>query len=180
MEVLKQWAERFMGTVPGEMLRNAFTGRELSAPLRRSAHLIVALVFAAVIVLSLLESLARRAGRKEKLPQLWRGRSRPAAAILAFILGPLGVHRFYMGFPVTALCQIVGTLSFVYGAWLLGNSTFFSFLFIKEEVIMGLLFFLSGMAVQLWHFRDFFMILFGGMVPRGKGRRTIGRERKDK
>ena len=51
-----------------------------------------------------------------------------------------------MGFPVTALCQIVGTLSFVYGAWLLGNSTFFSFLFIKEDVIMGLLFFLSGMA----------------------------------
>jgi len=69
-------------------------------------------------------------------------KSRTTAALLAFFLGTLGIHRFYTGKPGTGVVMLIlniigaATLTFGFGIFILG-------------------------AVGIWIFIDFIMILSG-------------------
>lgn len=70
-------------------------------------------------------------------------KSKIAAALLAFFLGTLGIHNFYLGYTKKA-------------CWQLGLTIFG---YITAIVIVGLLFII---AVGIWAFVEFIMILVGG------------------
>lgn len=65
-----------------------------------------------------------------------------AAALLAFFLGGLGVHNFYLGYSSRGVTQLVLTLIGVFTSWLL-----IGFLFI--------------FVVGIWAFIEFILILVG-------------------
>ena len=56
------------------------------------------------------------------------GKSRTTSLILAFLLGPLGVHRFYVGKQATGLLMALCTLSVV-GLWI-------TFIWVWIDIIM--------------------------------------------
>ena len=70
------------------------------------------------------------------------GKSKVAAALLAFFLGTLGVHNFYLGYNTRGIIQLVLTIL----GW-------FTAIFIVGLFIAG--------AVGLWAFVEFIMILVG-------------------
>ncbi|MEJ6550111.1 TM2 domain-containing protein [Corynebacterium sp. USCH3] len=70
-------------------------------------------------------------------------KSKVVAAVLAFFLGTLGIHNFYLGYTSRAVCQLVLTIiGYVTAILLIG----FLFLF----------------CVGVWAFVEFIMILVGG------------------
>lgn len=70
-------------------------------------------------------------------------KSKVVAAVLAFFLGTLGIHNFYLGYTSRAVCQLVLTIiGYVTAILLIG----FLFLF----------------CVGIWAFVEFIMILVGG------------------
>ena len=69
-------------------------------------------------------------------------KSRLAAALLAFFLGGLGIHRFYVGKTGTAVTMLIFTVVGV----------------ITIVVVVGWIFLV---AVRLWGFVDLIRILFG-------------------
>lgn len=50
------------------------------------------------------------------MEQEYSKKSRAVAAILAFLIGMLGVHRFYVGKPISGVAMILLTISF-YLTW---------------------------------------------------------------
>ncbi|MGV0397312.1 NINE protein [Corynebacterium suicordis] len=70
------------------------------------------------------------------------GKSKVAAALLAFFLGTLGVHNFYLGYNTRGIIQLVLTIL----GW-------FTAIFIVGLFIAG--------AVGVWAFVEFIMILVG-------------------
>ncbi|MGO3025355.1 TM2 domain-containing protein, partial [Corynebacterium variabile] len=69
--------------------------------------------------------------------------SKVAAALLAFFLGTLGVHNFYLGYTAKATTQLVLFLVGCFFFWL----------------IVPILFLI---VVPIWAFVEFIMILVGG------------------
>ena len=69
-----------------------------------------------------------------------------AAALLAFFLGAFGAHNFYLGYTRKAIIQLV-----------MGLMTIFTF---------GL----SGIAVGIWAFVEFILLLIGSISTDGNGR----------
>lgn len=70
-------------------------------------------------------------------------KSKLAAALLAFFLGALGIHNFYLGYTGKAVCQLVLTI----------------FGYLTAIFAIGFLFIF---AVGIWAFIEFIMILIGG------------------
>jgi len=76
-------------------------------------------------------------------PVSYAPRSKVAAALLAFFLGTLGVHNFYLGYTAKATTQLVLFLVGCFFFWL----------------IVPILFLI---VVLIWAFVEFIMILVGG------------------
>lgn len=76
-------------------------------------------------------------------PVNYAPKSKIAAALLAFFLGTLGVHNFYLGYKAKAWTQLGLTI----------------FGYVTAIVIIGLVFIF---AVGIWAFVEFIMILAGG------------------
>ncbi len=93
-------------------------------------------------------------------------KSQVVAALLAFFLGTLGVHRFYLGHTGIGLTQLVLTLvgfGLLIGGFLAsvvagGIATF------SVVVVIGLLF-IAGVSV--WSIIDLIRILTGDLQPKG-------------
>jgi TM2 domain-containing membrane protein YozV len=68
------------------------------------------------------------------------------AALLAFFLGGLGIHNFYLGYKSKAIIQLI-----------LGILTLLTF---------GL----TGIVVGIWAFVEFILLLTGGISTDGDGR----------
>ena len=78
-------------------------------------------------------------------------KSRPIAALLAFFLGELGAHRFYVGKTGSAIVQLVLGLSFVISLFAMAVDFYEA----------GIFFLLLGIGWCCWTLVDFFMILAG-------------------
>lgn len=76
-------------------------------------------------------------------PVNYAPKSRIAAALLAFFLGSLGVHNFYLGYTAKATTQLVLFLIGCFFFWL----------------VVPILFLI---AVPIWAFVEFIVILAGG------------------
>jgi len=76
-------------------------------------------------------------------PVSYAPKSKVAAALLAFFLGTLGVHNFYLGYTAKATTQLVLFLVGCFFFWL----------------IVPILFLI---VVPIWAFVEFIMILVGG------------------
>lgn len=87
------------------------------------------------------ELLPHAAAYGQMNPALVRPKSHAAAALLAFFLGSLGVHNFYLGYNSRGVIQLV--------MWLLSLLT--------VVVFIG---FLGFMVVGIWAFIEFLLILF--------------------
>lgn len=93
------------------------------------------------------------------------GKSKIVAALLAFFLGNLGIHSFYMGNKKKGFIQLgatlVGIILLVAGASktvaTLGATATVSPLFIVGAVLL--------LGVGIWAFVDFIRILTGGLAP---------------
>lgn len=70
-------------------------------------------------------------------------KSKLAAALLAFFLGTLGIHNFYLGYTAKAWCQLGLTI----------------FGYLTAIILIGFLFLF---CVGIWAFVEFIMILVGG------------------
>ena len=164
--LLQNLARAFLTTRFGKGLIELFSGRKISPGNQKGSSVILLILLAGVALQALAESVSRRSERERGIRECWAGKSRGLAAFLALAFGFAGVHRFYMRCIVTGILQCLGTAAFVLGAWLLGRSDMFAFLMLTDQVSIGLFLFLGGLATQLWHISDFFMILFGGMIPK--------------
>lgn len=87
------------------------------------------------------ELLPHAAAYGQMNPALVRPKSHAAAALLAFFLGSLGVHNFYLGHNGRGVIQLV--------MWLVSLLTLWAFI-----GAVGL------MAVGIWAFIEFLLILF--------------------
>lgn len=87
------------------------------------------------------EILPHAAAYGQMHPALAKPKSHAAAALLAFFLGSLGVHNFYLGHNSRGVIQLV--------IWLLSLLT--------VVVVIG---FLGFMVVGIWAFIEFLLILF--------------------
>ncbi|MHA2790050.1 NINE protein [Corynebacterium sp. S7] len=76
-------------------------------------------------------------------PQQARPKSKVVAAVLAFFLGSLGLHNFYLGYNNRGIAQLV--------TWVVALITTFAF--------FGLLIY---MVLGVWVFVEFILILIGG------------------
>ena len=87
------------------------------------------------------ELLPHAAAYGEMNPAWVQPKSHAAAALLAFFLGSLGVHNFYLGHNSRGLVQLI--------MWLVSLAT--------TVVLIG---FLGLMVVGIWAFIEFLLILF--------------------
>lgn len=90
------------------------------------------------------------------------GKSKAVSALLAFFLGALGVHRYYLGYIKKGIIQTCGYVSLIIG--------YILYAFAMQDNSAGLLFvsaffLLYGGAVGVWAFVDFIRILTGGLAP---------------
>jgi len=104
-----------------------------------------------------------KAKTKKGLPaEAASGKSQLAAAILAFFLGALGVHRFYLGYTGKGLLQLGGYsmgVVLVFGAAI---STLFTGA-VSVALVIGTSILL---AVFIWALIDFIRILIGKLKPK--------------
>ncbi len=164
--MLQNIARAFLTSGFGKGLIEFFSGKKISPGNLNGSSIILLVLLAVVILKSLAESISRCGQRERTVRECWKGKSRGIAAFLALAFGFVGVHRFYLRYIVTGIVQCVGTVAFIIGAWMLGNSNMLDFLMLTDRVSIGLFLFLGGLAAQFWHISDFYMILFGGMIPR--------------
>lgn len=91
--------------------------------------------------------------------------SKTAAAILAFLLGVLGVHRYYLGYKKQGAAQTCGFISLV-SAYIYSVTKFvFENRPSAGETVFLLFLVLYGAAVSIWAFFDFIRILTGSLQP---------------
>ena len=105
--------------------------------------------YAILALLGLIISYIMKRRRGEELSDPWFGKYKVVALLLAVFLGNLGIHRMYIRRPKTGCLELVGV---VVVSWL--------------EMIWhtGILELISIIAI-IWCRLDFFLILFGGLIP---------------
>lgn len=88
--------------------------------------------------------------------------SKVVSALLAFFLGTMGAHRYYLGYKKQGITQTCGFVSLCIG-WgtyipaMLNEST--------GVLLFSALFALYGAGVSIWAFVDFIRILIGSLAP---------------
>lgn len=98
-------------------------------------------------------------------------KSKTAAALLAFFLGTLGVHNFYLGYIGKAIAQLsitIVTQFLILSSFLLGTLTIafgVGFIFYAIEFCV----FPFCFAVPIWAFVEFILILTGNINKSAKG-----------
>ncbi len=88
-------------------------------------------------------------------------KSKIIAALLAFFVGGIGVHRYYLGYTKAGAIQTCGFVSLIIGFSLYSASIYESGIL----VLLSLVFLLLGLATEIWVFVDFVRILTGSLVP---------------
>jgi TM2 domain-containing membrane protein YozV len=92
-------------------------------------------------------------------------KSRAATAVLAFFLGTLGVHRFYLGKISTGLTiLILGIVGWVFVV--LGIITAATTQSLGSLLTLMILGYVLISAIGLWAFIDFIIALIGGFRDR--------------
>lgn len=91
------------------------------------------------------------------------GKSKIVAALLAFFLGGLGVHSFYMGQKKKGFIQLGVTLAGL-GLYVAGIASFISGSGAAFPVL-ALIGLILVFGVSVWAFIDFIRILTGGLAP---------------
>lgn len=91
------------------------------------------------------------------------GKSKIVAALLAFFLGNLGIHSFYMGNKKKGFIQLGLTIVGI-GLYIAGIASFISGsgAALPVTALIGLLLIFG---VSIWAFIDFIRILTGGLAP---------------
>ena len=89
-------------------------------------------------------------------------KSRLVAAILAFMLGATGAHRYYLGYIRSGLVQSCGGIAILvgYALYIVGMIT--------EEIVpllAAIVLLLMGSGVGIWSFVDFIRILTESLMP---------------
>ena len=93
------------------------------------------------------------------------------AAVLA-VQAFAAPHRFAMRRTVSAVIQTLGAVPLALGAYLFNGLSPMSIVALSDEMIAAVLFVGIGAAFVFWRLTDAFLVLFGGLSPRGsrKGR----------
>jgi TM2 domain-containing membrane protein YozV len=104
-----------------------------------------------------------KALKHENSKPMGGGKSKIVAALLAFFLGGLGIHSFYMGQTKKGFFQlgitVLGIVLFAagIGSWVSGAGVAF-----PTTALIG---YLLILGVAIWAFVDFIRILTGGLAP---------------
>ena len=91
--------------------------------------------------------------------------SKAVGAILAFLLGGWGVHRYYLGYKKQGAIQTCGFVSLIIAYTYYMTNFIYGRASTLVEVIFVLLFLLYGVVTSVWAFVDFIRILTGGLQP---------------
>ena len=89
-------------------------------------------------------------------------KSKVVAALLAFLLGTTGAHRYYLGYKKQGIIQSCGLVSFILG-WAIYVPAM-----VSENIaslLFALIFLIYGGITSIWAFVDFIRILTGGLKP---------------
>ena len=89
-------------------------------------------------------------------------KSKVVAALLAFLLGTTGAHRYYLGYKKQGIIQSCGLVSFILG-WAI-----YAPAMVSENIaslLFALIFLIYGGITSIWAFVDFIRILTGGLKP---------------
>ena len=89
-------------------------------------------------------------------------KSKIVAALLAFLLGTTGAHRYYLGYKKQGIIQSCGLVSFILG-WAIYVPAM-----VSENIaslLFALIFLIYGGITSIWAFVDFIRILTGGLKP---------------
>lgn len=121
-------------------------------------------------VSTLTKAEAKKQAKEFKKANNWYAggsKSKIVAALLAFFLGGLGIHSFYMGNKKKGLIQlglsVLGFVLFFAGAAkAVTTTTATASVGIAGTALIGLLLILG---VSIWAFVDFIRILTGGLAP---------------
>ena len=89
-------------------------------------------------------------------------KSRVSTALLAFFLGGVGAHRYYLGYMTQAKVQTCGFVCGCFGALIYPSAMWNYGVPVLFFVFLLLLF---GGATSLWAFIDFIKILTGSLCP---------------
>lgn len=81
-------------------------------------------------------------------------KSKVTAALLAFFVGGIGGHRYYLGYIEKGIMQTCGCIAVV-----VGYMTIFS------NMILSTVLLLAGVGCYIWVFIDFIRILTGSLAP---------------
>lgn len=100
--------------------------------------------------------------RKIEKKQTVGNKSKIVAALLAFLLGTAGAHRYYLGYKKQGIMQTCGFVSLI-----LGWSMYIPAMVSENTVrlLFALIFLIYGGITSIWAFVDFIRILTGGLEP---------------
>ena len=90
------------------------------------------------------------------------GKSKVAAILLAIFLGPIGVHRYYLGYSKQGAFQTIGFACIVGGIAIEGPALYKNTLGL---LVPALILLLIGLGTSIWAFVDFIRIITGGLKP---------------
>ncbi len=91
--------------------------------------------------------------------------SKTAAWALAFFLGGLGAHRYYLGYKTHGAVQTLGCVSLIV-VYLNSITRFFCQRYHAESVsVFMMVLSVFGILTSIWAFADFIRILTGGLQP---------------
>ena len=88
-------------------------------------------------------------------------KSKLVSALLAFFVGGIGAHRYYLGYTKVGAIQTCGFVSLIIGC-LIGNAAIFEGGILALFALALLLF---GLTTEIWSFVDFIRILIGSLIP---------------
>lgn len=92
------------------------------------------------------------------------GKNKVAAAILAGVLGNIGVHRFYLGYAGAAVVQLLGGIAMMTGYIMLMTAGMVYDPSVSR-LVFSVIFVLFGCGTGIWAFVDFIRILCNRLLP---------------
>lgn len=90
------------------------------------------------------------------------GKNKVTAILLAIFLGPIGVHRYYLGYGKQGGWQTFGFVCMIAGFFVEGPALYRNTLGL---LVLALILLLIGLGTSIWAFVDFIRIITGGLKP---------------